>query len=103
MLVAKPHKQGSVHALDGSDKSVEIQNLASLPGSEDLIQAVDGLPFNNPDGAMGAMGSKPGLMQVQSPGKIRSENVSGKGVVHKTGVTSAPMSNPFPAAKNTAK
>lgn len=54
MLCAKPVLAGKVAALDGSDKSTELQDLASLAGAA-LIKAVDyGLEKNgNPNGVTG--------------------------------------------------
>lgn len=97
MFVAKPHKFNTVVELDGSDIQKDVQNLADLDGAA-LLQAQDFGMWGNPDGAAGKVGAKPPLMGPV-PGSGRAENVSGKGKLHPTAKTNAPMSNPFPAPK----
>lgn len=62
MLVAKPIIPGTIAQLDGSGRSTEVQDLATLAGAE-LIPAVDfGSPaLGNPDGAKGKLSKVPGL------------------------------------------
>jgi len=97
ILVGKPHKAGATQELDGTDKSTGIQYLAEEDGTA-LLNAIDGLPFNNPDGAAGSVAGVPSFLGGTPNGSpVASRNTSGKGVIHKTGVSSAPKSNPFPA------
>lgn len=99
MLVVKPtRKLGGVHKLDSTGKSVEVQNLAELPGGEDLLQGIDNRPLNNPDNAQGQLFSKPGVMQGHPQGQIRQGTQSGGGTLHPTAQTSAPKSKPSPSA-----
>lgn len=95
MFTAKPHPAGKPAELDGSDKMVEIQDLASLPGAE-LLPAQDFGKFGNPDAASGKLAAVPGVMSGAPQGALRSQNVSGGGGLQKTAQTSAPKSNPFP-------
>lgn len=101
MFVAKPHEFNKAVELDGSDNQLGLQNLAELPGAK-LLQAQDYGQWGNPDGAAGQMGAKPPLMGPV-PGSGRAGNVSGKGAIHPTAKTSAPMSNPFPAPKSSVR
>lgn len=101
MFVAKPHKAGEAVELDGSDASLGVQRLADEDGAA-LLQAQDYGQWGNPDGAQGRMGAKPPLMgPVGSEG--RAGNVSGKGMIHPTAKTTAPMSNPFPAPRSAVR
>lgn len=101
MFVAKPHDLNKVVELDGSDNQKGLQNLAELPGAA-LLQAQDFGMWGNPDGAAGNLGAKPPVMGPV-PGSGRAGNVSGKGNLHPTAKTSAPMSNPFPAPKSAVR
>lgn len=97
MLVGKPHKQGAPQELDGGDNSLGLQNLATAQAAS-LLPAIDGLPYNNPDGANVGTAPVPNFLQGAPNGSPQaSHNVSGRGVIHKTGITSAPKSNPFPS------
>lgn len=98
MLVGKPtRKPGGVHELDGTDKSVDVQNLAALPGGEGLLQGISN-PLNNPDAAQGQLFAVPGVMQGHPQGAIRGDTMSGGGMMHPTAQTSAPKGKASPSA-----
>lgn len=101
MFVAKPHDFGEAVELDGTDSQVGVQDL-TVSGVE-LLQAQDYGEFGNPDGAAGSLGSIPGVMQVQGTTGRPGGSVSGRGMLQKTAVTSAPMSNPFPAPSSSVR
>lgn len=101
MFVSKPVPAGKKANLDGSDKSDDIQDLAALPGAE-LLQAQDFGLHGNPDGAAAGLAAKPGVMQAPDT-SARSESMSGRGNLHPTARTSAPMSNPFPAPRSAVR
>lgn len=96
MLVGKPHKQGTAQDLDGSGISQDLVDLTQAQSAE-LLPAMDDQPFNNPDGAATSLAAKQSVMQTPGNGNPQAgRNASGRGTVHKTGMTSAPKSNPFP-------
>ena len=102
MFVAKPHKKGEPQELDTNDKSEDLQNLAELPGAENL-NAIDNLPLNNPDAASAPVAMHPDFRGGHPQGNLRGGNNSGGGTLHPTARTSAPMSNPFPGPSNTVR
>jgi hypothetical protein len=95
MYIAKPHKKGDPAALDGSDRMTEVSDLTAQSGAENLNMQ-DDLPYNNPDAAGAPVAVAPDFRGGHPQGNLRGGNQSGGGRVHKTGQTSAPMSNPFP-------
>lgn len=62
-----------------------------------LLQFQDDVPYNNPDGAAANVATHPDFRGGHPQGPMRSENMSGQGVIHPVQKTSAPMSKPFPA------
>lgn len=100
MFVAKPIPAGKLASLNGSDVSDDVQNLAALPGAE-LLPAQDFGLYGNPDGAMAGLSAYPGLVVPMT--SARSESMSGRGMLHPTAKTTAPMSNPFPAPKSAVR
>lgn len=101
MFVAKPHKAGEAVQLDGADRQLGIENLATDPGAA-LLQAIDFGLYGNPDGASASIDGKPNLMGPVK-GMSRPGNVSGRGMIQKTAQTTAPMSNPFPRPSSSVK
>lgn len=94
MFIAKPMPAGRTAGLDGSDKSTDCKDLTTLDGAA-LLQLQDCGPFCNPDAAAGNLAAVPGCMDGVPQGAIRSENVSGRGQLQKTAITTVPKSNPF--------
>jgi hypothetical protein len=97
MLIGKPHKQGTAQDLDVSDKSQDIVDLTQAQ-SASLVPAMDNMPYNNPDGASTRVEGIPTFLQGAPNGNPQAgRNTSRKGVIHKTGQSTVPKSNPFPA------
>jgi len=90
ILIAKPHKAGSVS--NGSDS---ITDLLAGPAAE-LLQAIDFGEYGNPDGAMGSdkVSSYPDFRGGHPQGTLRSQSQSGAGNIHPTNRTTAPMGQP---------
>ncbi len=100
MFISKPIAPGKVAGLDGSDVSTDVDNLAD-DTEQLLLQGQDFGLTGNPDGASASLSAYPGWSAPQ--GNISADKVSGKGLVHKTGKTTAPMSNPFPAPSSAVR
>jgi len=97
MLVGKPHKQGSAQDLDGNDDSLGIVDLTQAQAAE-LLPAMDDQIYNNPDGASVGVAGIPAFFQGAPNGNPQAgRNASRKGAIHKTGMSTAPASNPFPS------
>lgn len=90
ILIAKPHKAGSVQT--GQDN---LTDLLSGPAAE-LLQPIDFGEYGNPDGAMGSdkVSSYPDFRGGHPVGALRSQSQSGGGKIHPTNKTTAPMGRP---------
>jgi len=97
ILIAKPHKFGSVS--NGAD---DLTDLTSEPDIE-LLQGIDNLPFNNPDAAAGSPATHPDFRGGHPQGPMRNESRSGGGAIHPTNMTTAPMGRPFSAGPDTVR
>ena len=92
ILIAKPHKFGSTST--GTESVTDL--LDAQPNAPTLLQGVDYGQWGNPDGAngAGAVTTFPDFRGGHPQGAIRSESMSGGGMVHPTNRTSAPMGQP---------
>ena len=102
MFVSKPQPAGQVTKLDGAGVDLDVENLATDPAAQ-LLQAQDFGLFGNPDGAQAGLVATPAIANGVPQGNLRSESVSGRGVIQKTAKTTAPMSNPFPSPTSSTR
>lgn len=93
MFVVKPAKKGKAAELDGSDKCVDVQDLATLSGAE-LVELQGPGGFAYPDGGSAPVATHPDFRGGAPQGNLRGENVSGRGGIHPTASTTAPMRKP---------
>lgn len=103
MFILKPIANvGEPVQLTGAD-SQDVTDLTAAQSAH-LLPAIDYGMWANPDGAgqMSLMAT-PGAMDGVPMAAIRKGNTSGKGQIHPSAKTDAPMSNPFPGAKNSVK
>jgi hypothetical protein len=91
MFIAKPQKFHQVTDLDVNGADLDT---IGVPPVVKIFPLEQPGPFANPDGAAGRLGATPGVMEVQTGGPLRTENVSGKGVMQKTAINDAPKSRP---------